>query len=45
VPSARVSLARRLDGPEPNGLSDDDAWKMIAYIRFLYAGDKRKINW
>jgi hypothetical protein len=28
-----------------NGLSDDDVWKIIAYIRSLYAGDKSKINW
>ena len=28
-----------------NGLSDDDVWKIIAYVRSLYAGDKSKINW
>ena len=26
-------------------LPDDDIWKMIAYVRSLYAGDKSKINW
>ena len=28
-----------------NGLSDDEVWKIIAYVRSLYAGDKSKINW
>jgi cytochrome c(L) len=26
-------------------LSDDDVWKMIAYIRSIYQGDPSKINW
>jgi hypothetical protein len=28
-----------------NGLSDDDVWKILAYVRSLYAGDKSRINW
>ena len=26
-------------------LPDDDVWKILAYVRSLYAGDKSKINW
>src|SRR5438093_9005245 len=26
-------------------LSDDEVWKVIAFIRSVYAGDKSKINW
>jgi mono/diheme cytochrome c family protein len=26
-------------------LSDDDVWKMIAYIRSIYQGDPSRINW
>jgi mono/diheme cytochrome c family protein len=26
-------------------LSDDDVWKIIAYIRSIYQGDPSKINW
>jgi mono/diheme cytochrome c family protein len=28
-----------------NAMPDEEAWKIIAYIRSLYAGDKSKINW
>jgi cytochrome c(L) len=26
-------------------LSDDDVWKMIAYVRSIYQGDPGKVNW
>jgi cytochrome c(L) len=26
-------------------LPDDDVWKMLAYIRSIYQGDPRRINW
>jgi mono/diheme cytochrome c family protein len=26
-------------------MPDDEAWKIIAYVRSLYAGDKNKVNW
>lgn len=26
-------------------MSDEEIWKMIAYIRSVYAGDQSKINW
>ncbi len=26
-------------------LSDDDVWKLIAYIRSIYQGDPSRINW
>jgi cytochrome c(L) len=26
-------------------LSDDDVWKILAYVRSLYRGDPSKINW
>jgi hypothetical protein len=26
-------------------LPHDDVWKIIEYVRSLYAGDKSKINW
>jgi mxaJ protein len=28
-----------------NALPDDDVWKMLAFIRSVYAGDPAKINW
>jgi mxaJ protein len=28
-----------------NALPDDDVWKMLAFIRSVYAGDPTKINW
>lgn len=28
-----------------NTLSDDEVWKMLAYIRSIYAGDPAKIDW
>jgi mono/diheme cytochrome c family protein len=26
-------------------LQDDDAWKILAYVRSLYRGDPSQINW
>jgi len=26
-------------------IPDDEVWKMIAYIRSVYAGDPSKVNW
>jgi cytochrome c(L) len=26
-------------------MTDDEIWKMVAYIRSVYAGDKSKISW
>ena len=26
-------------------MPDEEAWKIIAYVRSVYAGDKSKINW
>jgi cytochrome c(L) len=28
-----------------NELTDDDVWKILAYVRSLYKGDPSKINW
>ena len=28
-----------------NNMPDEEAWKIIAYVRSLYAGDKSKVNW
>jgi cytochrome c(L) len=28
-----------------NELTDDDIWKILAYVRSLYKGDPSKINW
>ena len=28
-----------------NGLSDEEVWKILAYIRSLYAGDPQKVDW
>ena len=28
-----------------NVLSDDEVWRMLAYIRLIYAGDPAKIDW
>jgi hypothetical protein len=28
-----------------NALPDEDVWKMLAFIRSVYAGDPSKINW
>src|SRR5262249_21466308 len=26
-------------------MSDDEVWKTLTYVRFMYQGDKSKINW
>jgi mono/diheme cytochrome c family protein len=26
-------------------LSDDEVWKILAYVRSLYQGDPSKVNW
>ena len=26
-------------------MTDDEIWKIIAYMRSVYAGDKSKVNW
>jgi cytochrome c(L) len=28
-----------------NGLSDEEVWKILAYVRSLYAGDPQKVDW
>jgi mono/diheme cytochrome c family protein len=28
-----------------DAMPEDEAWKIIAYVRSLYAGDKSKVNW
>jgi mono/diheme cytochrome c family protein len=28
-----------------NEMPDDDLWKIVAYVRSIYAGDKSKANW
>jgi mono/diheme cytochrome c family protein len=27
------------------GMSDDEIWKVLAYVRSLYGGDQGKVNW
>jgi mono/diheme cytochrome c family protein len=27
------------------GMPDDDLWKIVAYVRSIYAGDKGKVTW
>ena len=27
------------------GMPDDDLWKIVAYVRSIYAGDKSKVAW
>jgi mono/diheme cytochrome c family protein len=28
-----------------DAMPDEEAWKIIAYVRSVYAGDKTKVNW
>jgi mono/diheme cytochrome c family protein len=28
-----------------NDMPDDELWKILAYVRSIYAGDKSKVNW
>jgi mono/diheme cytochrome c family protein len=28
-----------------DAMPDEEAWKIIAYVRSVYAGDKNKVNW
>jgi mono/diheme cytochrome c family protein len=27
------------------GMSDDEIWKVLAYVRSIYAGDQSRVNW